>query len=134
MAIPLALVMAGMTAAKMASDADREDRSKKLQAETERYSPWTGRQGSGVQYADQAGNLAQGVAGYYGMEQAQENQKLMQDLVKAQKASAMVNADVSPYAFKPAGPVRGYEPAYNQGEAWGEVMNNPYAMMRRGYR
>lgn len=137
MAIPLALVMAGMTAAKMASDADREDRSIKHKSQMQRFSPWTGDSGGQVQYADQAGNIAQGVAGYYGMDQALENQKLMKDLVQAQRATASVNADASPYAFKPAGAVRGYEwgePKYDQGAAWGETMNNPYAMARRGYR
>lgn len=139
MAIPLALVMAGMTAAKMASDADREERSKKLQSETERYSPWTGRQGSGVQYADQAGNIAQGIGAYYGQEQALENQKLAREWVDAQKelaknqrAAATVNSTMNV-----AGPVRGYEPGYefgaggDQGEYFRErYMGNPYGVVR----
>lgn len=134
MAAFLALAPLILAGAKMAADADKDERNKVLRSKEQRVAPWLTSAPTERFEADPVGTAAQGFAGYVGMDQALENQQMMKDLVKAQRATASLNADVSPYAYKPAGPVRGYEPAYNQGAEWADVMNNPYAMARRGYR
>lgn len=136
MAAFLALAPLIMGGAKMISDADREQRQIKKKSLDQIYGNWTGDRGGDVQYADPAGTAAEATASYVGMQQNLEKAQLDKNLQEAQIRA--LDRGQNPYsialAFQPAGPVRGYEPPYNQGEAWGETMGNPYAMSRRGYR
>lgn len=60
MALPLLLAGLGLGATKSIFDQMREGRQRKLAAETERYSPWTGMKSRAPQEADWFGNLLQG--------------------------------------------------------------------------
>lgn len=56
------LALGGLTKS-LAIDAPRADRQRKLQAETTRYSPWTGLTGQAPQEADPFGSTMQGLTG-----------------------------------------------------------------------
>lgn len=59
--LPLILGGAGLGIVKhFASDKPKEERQRRLAAETARYSPWTGMQPQQVQDADIFGNVMQG--------------------------------------------------------------------------
>lgn len=69
LAIPPLLIAAIMAAAGavkgMTVDKNKEDRERKLAAETQRYSPWTGLKAGEIHQADPLGNAIQGgLSGY----------------------------------------------------------------------
>lgn len=79
---PITIGMIGMTAMKAINDKKREARQRQLQAETTRYSPWTGMVGEAPQEADTMGTLMQGGAGALAQHQAgvaAEGAKQLQD-------------------------------------------------------
>lgn len=137
-----AIAMLALTGAKMVSDADKAERDRKLAAKTQLYSPWTNLKANEVEEADPAGTAAQGLAGYMGYEQAQENAALRKNLVDAQigalnrsnggsvgaAAGGRMGGDLGASIVEPGG---GESPAYRtrgydtdtQADYWGRVMN-----------
>lgn len=77
-----ALITAGMSAAQYKAQQDREDRDRRLAAQTQAYSPWTGLQAGNIREADLVGTIGQGAVQGVAMEQqmdAAENQKKLQE-------------------------------------------------------
>lgn len=68
----LPYVMAGLTAAKMVGDNWKEDRSRWLASQTQRYSPWTGLKAGAVDEADPIGTAMQGGTSALAMNQNME--------------------------------------------------------------
>ena len=106
-----------------AIDRPREERQRKLKAETQRYSPWTGMQGGNIQEADPFGSaLAFGSTGAQiqsGLAQQQINEKLAD---RALQAPMTTNYNFNPYS----GP--GSQFAFTQGyrSAPSPIGPNPY--------
>lgn len=70
--LPLILAAAGLLKG-LGFDKEKEDRQRKLAAETQRYSPWTKMQAGEIKEADPMGNALQfGMSGY-GVQQNMEN-------------------------------------------------------------
>lgn len=86
-----------MTIGKIASDSGKESRDKKLAAETQRYSPWTGLQAQPVHYADPAGSAMQGFGSGVAMHQGMQNAEMDQKLKDAQVG--WMNRGGSPQPF-----------------------------------
>jgi hypothetical protein len=79
---PITIGMLGATVLKAVNDKKREERQRKLQSETTRYSTWTGMTGEAPQEADTMGTLMQGGAGALAQSQAAsaaEGTKKLQD-------------------------------------------------------
>lgn len=79
-----ALIMAAMGAAQYKSQQDKEGRDRKLAAQTQLYSPWTGLQAGGVKEADLYGTLGQGAVQGLAMEQQMDKAKNDKNLQEAQ--------------------------------------------------
>ncbi len=83
--LPVWAVMAALTAAKVASDKNTEDRQRKLSAEQARYSPWSGMSADPIQQADPFGTAMQGGMTTMQMDQNQSNVNNQNDLMRSQK-------------------------------------------------
>lgn len=87
--LALAAIMAGTGLLKSELiDRPREDRQRRLAAETQRYSPWTHLQAGPIQEADPFGSALQGGLQGAAMGQNIETSKLNNDLTKAKTAAA----------------------------------------------
>lgn len=99
-------------------DRPKEERQRKLAAETQRYSPWTGLQAGGVQEADPLGSaLAFGATGAQisnGMQQQQINNKLAE---RAMQAPMSTNYNFTPYGGGTWAPQRSNDPY----SVWGSM-------------
>jgi hypothetical protein len=84
---PVTIAMLGLGAANMVSNMSKEQRQRKLAAETQRYSPWTNLRANQVEEANPAGDLAQTGASILGYQQAQEAADLRKQLTQAQIAA-----------------------------------------------
>jgi hypothetical protein len=101
-------------------DRPKEERQRKLAAETQRYSPWTGLQAQQVQEADPLGNamqfgvnsgmMGQGIKNQEGAEKLRDAQVnyLNRNTPSPQSAAAVSSFGGSSWGEWPAGPVNGY--------------------------
>lgn len=111
----MSYVMVGMAAAGLLKsqtiDKDKEKRDRKLAAETQRLSPWTGLQAGPVKEADPMGSaIAFGATGAQiggGMQQQEMNKKLAEQAL-ARGATPQVNLQ---------------QPVYMQQNPWGGMGN-----------
>jgi hypothetical protein len=90
---PLILAMAGGGLLKSELvDQPREDRSRKLAADTQRYSPWTGLQAGAIKEADPLGSAINfgltGAALGQGMQSAQTDEALKKSMIEKNNAIA----------------------------------------------
>jgi len=110
-------------------DRPREDRQRRLAAETQRYSPWTGLQAGHIQEADPFGSAIQGGLQGAAFSQNVESNKLNNDLMKAQTSNLQARSPAS----KGIGMELQEEPSpigmdYTKGGDWGY---NPPRQWRR---
>lgn len=81
---PVTIGMLGLGGMSMLQNLDKEQRDRKLAAETQRYSPWTQLRAQPIEQANPYGDLAQTGAGVLGYQQAQEAAALRKQLTQAQ--------------------------------------------------
>lgn len=115
---PITIGMLGLGGFSMLHNLDKEQRDRKLAAETQRYSPWTGLRANPIEQANPAGDLAQVGAGALGYEQNKEAMGLRKQLTEAQIKA--INRGGNPYSSQrvPVGgmwPLGDYNPNYTQG-------------------
>ena len=80
--LPIAMLAASGVKAGM--DMDAEQRDTKREAETERYSAWTGMKGPGIRRANTMGTLMEGAASGLGQYQAMERNDIVNSMLKKQ--------------------------------------------------
>jgi len=100
-------IMAGLGLGKsMLVDAPREKRQRKLAAQTQLYSPWTGMTADRVQEADPFASALQGAGTGAMFSQAQESNDIAKEEMKLkypQAASAVAPSTVAPANLAPYG-------------------------------
>jgi len=136
MAIPLLAVMALAGLAKgMTVDKAKEERQRKLAAETQRLSPWTGMQAGPIQEADPLGSaIAFGATGNQiatGQKNDALNEKLANKFLESGAPSG--GQPYSPYMGMSAGGGGGYSVGGASGLYQIPQQENPYYSGMRNY-
>lgn len=96
----LALAMAVAGAVKATTvDAAKEERQKKLAAETQKYSPWTGLKAGSIDYADPFGSALQGGMTGLQLQQGLDNSKAYQSAMAGNQAASFSPSNANKYGL-----------------------------------